>query len=81
MHDLLQAEKEGRLVVTSSNIPLTSDELREMGGNPYWHVGLRKESPPPHWAILDTAVAQHPEDYQYGDEWLAFYQETNGETT
>ena len=34
-------------------IPLTADELREMGGKPYWHVGLQEDSPPPHWNILD----------------------------
>ena len=55
-----------------SNGPLTMAELREMGGKPYWHIGLQKESPPPHWAILDPFFAQHIEDYRYGDRWIAY---------
>ena len=54
------------------NEPLTMDELREMGGEPYWHVGLQEDSPPPHWSILDAHFAQHIEDYEYGERWLAF---------
>lgn len=52
--------------------PLTLDEMREMGGKPYWHVSLRKESPPPHWNILDPFYAQHIEGYKYGENWLAY---------
>lgn len=55
-----------------SNEPLTPDELREMRGQPYWHVGLRKESPPPHWNILDPFYAKHIEDYRYGENWIAY---------
>lgn len=54
------------------NEPLTLEELREMGGQPYWHVGLREESPPPHWNILDPFYAKHIEDYRYGENWLAY---------
>ena len=43
-----------------------------MGGQPYWHVGLREESPPPHWNILDPFYAKHIEDYRYGENWLAY---------
>ena len=43
------------------NEPLTIEQLREMGGQPYWHVGLRKESVPPHWNILDPFYAKHIE--------------------
>ena len=57
--------------LTPPNEPLTLDELREMGGQPYWHVGLREESPPPHWNILDPFYAKHIEDYRYGENWLA----------
>ena len=32
--------------LTPPNEPLTIEQLREMGGQPYWHVGLREESPP-----------------------------------
>ncbi len=54
------------------NEPLTLKELREMGGEPYWHVGLQKASPPPHWNILDPFCAQHIEDYGYERRWLAY---------
>ena len=62
-----------------SNGPLTMAELREMGGKPYWHIGLQKESPPPHWAILDPFFAQHIEDYRYGDRWIAYRRPPEGE--
>ena len=58
--------------LTPQNEPLTIEELREMGGQPYWHVGLRKESVPPHWNILDPFYAKHIEDYKYGENWLAY---------
>lgn len=65
--------------LTSPNEPLTLDELREMGGQPYWHVGLREESPPPHWNILDPFYAKHIEDYRYGENWLAYRRPPEGE--
>lgn len=52
--------------------PLTLEQLREMGGKPYWHVGLQTDSPDPHWKILDPFVARCPEDYGYGKRWLAY---------
>lgn len=58
--------------VAPSNAPLTLDEMREMGGKPYWHVGLQEDSPPPHWSILDSFYASHIEDYGYGKRWLAY---------
>lgn len=54
------------------NDPLTLEELREMGGEPYCHVGLQDDSPPPHWSILDPCFAWHIEDYGYGKRWLAY---------
>ena len=54
------------------NPPLTLDELREMGGEPYWHVGLQDDSAPPHWNILDPFYTRHIEDYGYGKRWLAY---------
>ena len=51
---------------------LTLDELREMVGEPYWHVGLQKDSPPPHYTILPHHIAEHLEDYHYGEYWLAY---------
>lgn len=59
-------------VDTEKMVPLTIEQLREMGGKPYWHVGLQDDSPKPHWKILDQFVANHPEDYGYGKRWLAY---------
>lgn len=64
--------------LTLPNEPLTLEELREMGGQPYWHVGLREESPPPHWNILDPFYAKHIEDYRYGENWLAYRRPPEG---
>lgn len=55
-----------------SDTPLTLDQLRGMANKPYWHVGLREDSAPPHWSILDPLLAYHPEDYDYGVAWLAY---------
>lgn len=54
------------------NNPLALEKLREMGGEPYWHVGLRDDSAPPHWSILDPYFAKHIEYYGYGKRWLAY---------
>ena len=64
--------------LTPPNEALTLEELREMGGQPYWHVGLREESPPPHWNILDPFYAKHIEDYRYGENWLAYRRPPEG---
>ena len=63
---------------TPPNPPLTLEELREMGGKSYWHVGLQEDSPPPHWNVLDPFYAQHIEDYGYGKRWLAYRYELEG---
>ena len=65
--------------LTPPNEPLTIEQLREMGGQPYWHVGLREESTPPHWNILDPFYAKHIEDYRYGENWLAYRRPPEGE--
>lgn len=65
--EMLRAQQEAK-----KNEPLTLGELREMPGEPYWHVGLQEDSPPPHWTILDAHFAQHLEDYHYGECWLAY---------
>ena len=72
--DALRAQQEAE-----KNAPLTLDELREMVGEPYWHVGLQEDSPPPHWSILDANFAQHIEDYKYGERWLAFRRKPKGD--
>jgi len=55
-----------------SNEPYAVDELKQIAGKPYYHVGLQKDSPPPHWQILDKEVAKRPTDYFYGKYWLAY---------
>lgn len=57
---------------------LTLEQLREMANKPYWHVGLREESAAPHWSILDPLLAYHPEDYDYGEGWLAYRRPPTG---
>ena len=52
--------------------PLTMEQMREMDGRPYWHVGMRDESEAPHWSILDPHIAKHIEDYGYGETWVAY---------
>ena len=65
--------------LTQPNEPLTLEELRGMANKPYWHVGLREESAAPHWSILDPLLAYHPEDYDYGEGWLAYHRPPEGE--
>ena len=65
--------------LTPPNEPLTPEELREMSGKPYWHVGLQTNSLPPHWAILPTTIARNIEDYGYGKRWLAYRRPMEGE--
>lgn len=54
------------------NDPLTEAEMKEMGGEPYWHVGLQKDSHPPHWSILDPYYAKNIKDYGYGVRWIGY---------
>lgn len=77
--DMLISALEGDPTLPPPNEPLTIEQLREMGGQPYWHVGLREESPPPHWNILDPFYAKHIEDYRYGENWLAYRRPPEGE--
>ena len=52
--------------------PMTLEQLRGMANKPYRHVGMRENSAPPHWDILDPLLAYHPEDYDYGECWVAY---------
>lgn len=54
------------------NEPLTAEEMKHMGGEPYYHVGLQEDSPPPHWVVLDPMLAPYIEDYGYGKRWLGY---------
>lgn len=54
----------------AANVPLSAEQLRDMGGMPYWHDSL--DGNIGHWAILDPQVALHPEDYHYGETWIAY---------
>ena len=74
-----QAEKKRTPTIREFLSGWSLEELREMGGQPYWHVGLREESPPPHWNILDPFYAKHIEDYRYGENWLAYRRPPEGE--
>ena len=76
---LFDTAEEAISALSPPNEPLTIEQLREMGGQPYWHVGLREESPPPHWNILDPFYAKHIEDYRYGENWLAYRRPPEGE--
>lgn len=71
-NDFMQMINNAPTIAPPPNDPLTPEEMKEMGGEPYWHVGLQDDSPPPHWAILDPYYAQHIEDYEYGKRWLAY---------
>lgn len=70
--------KMAELLRQEENKPLSLEQLREMGGKPYWHVGLQEDSPPPHWNVLDPFYARHIEDYGYGKRWLAYRYEPEG---
>lgn len=59
-------------LIPTPNTPLTPADLQGMSGEPYWHVGLRDESKPPHWEILPEFAAKYPQDYFYGKYWLAY---------
>lgn len=71
-NDLEVTPVAGNTVYVVSDQPLTLEEMKQMGGKPYWHVGLRKESSPPHWVILDPIYAKHIEDYYYGKRWIGY---------
>lgn len=77
--DWVQSAIANAPTLTPPNEPLTLEKLREMGGQPYWHVGLREESPPPHWNILDPFCAKRIEDYKYGENWIAYLRPPEGE--
>ena len=77
--ELLNAIEDQPTLPQPSNEPLTLEELRGMGGQPYWHVGRQDDSKPPHWAILDPFYAKHIEDYKYGENWIAYRRPPEGE--
>ena len=68
----MQTVNDASTIAPPPDDPLTPEELREMGGEPYYHVGLQDDSQAPHWAILDPFHAKHIEDYGYGKWWLAY---------
>ena len=53
------------------NEPLTTEELRGMAEQPYYHVSLQNGQTN-HWVILPEHVAKAIEDYHYGEYWLAY---------
>ena len=76
---LFDTAEEAISALSPPNEPLTIEQLREMGGQPYWHVVLREESSPPHCNILDPFYAKHIKDYRYGENWLAYRRPPEGE--
>ena len=72
METCLEAVRSAHFADAGKMQPLTVEQLREVVGKPYWHVGLQEDSPKPHWEILDPFVSKHPEDYGYGKRWLAY---------
>ena len=72
METCLEAVRSAHFADAGKMQPLTVEQMREVVGKPYWHVGLQEDSPKPHWKILDPFVSKHPEDYGYGKRWLAY---------
>lgn len=78
--DIIMMVQAAPTIEPPPNDPMTLEELREMGGEPYWHVGLQKGSVPPHWNILEPFAAKHIENFCYGKNWLAYRRKpTEGE--
>lgn len=80
LHDLLQAEQAGRLVVLPCKVePLTLDELRQMDGEPVW---VQSPGVPEYgrWAIVEgvgeNCLFLHDDFtcHDYGKTWLAYRQ-------
>lgn len=71
---LLKQEKEREIQLTE---PLTIDELKEMGGKPYWHKSFdgKFKTKTQEWRLLPDHIALNPHDYRYGENWLAYRQE------
>jgi len=76
--ELLQAEKDGRLVVLPPNDPLTLEELREMDGEPIWVV-FERMNVNPSWYIVNTKCEEAANKnggfvsmVYYGYTWLAY---------
>lgn len=59
-----------REAAEAANDPLTLEELRGMGGEPYYHVSLQGSGD--HWEVMDTLIARNIQDYHYGERWLAY---------
>jgi len=59
------------------NEPLTIEELKEMSGKPYWHKSLNGRGS--FWLILAEHIALNPQDYRYGEDWLAYLREKENE--
>lgn len=58
------------------NNPLTLEELRGMGGEPYYHISLQGSGD--HWEVMDTLIARNIQDYHYGERWLAYRRKPEG---
>lgn len=61
------------------NEPLTIEELNEMSWKPYWHKVLTdSEYCRDQWRIMPECIAENPQGYHYGEDWLAYRREIAG---
>ncbi len=57
----------------TDNEPLTVEEIKAMAGEPYWHKTLQDvDYLYDEWRILDAHIAENPETYHYGKNWIAY---------
>lgn len=93
LQELAQADKDGRLVISQLNNPLTLEDLREMDGEPVWCVDGSGNK---RWAIV-CVYGENSDDFDcyttqyeripgwcYGmdgrDGWLAYRRKPEGRT-
>jgi len=57
--------------------PLTVEQVKKRADKPYWHKSLIQKHEG--WAILGEHIAKNPNDYHYGERWLAYDYEVKEE--
>ena len=68
-YDLVHTALKEKLT-REQNEPLTLEKLKGMDGEPYWHKSLIGHED--RWMVLDPYIAKYPEEYHYGETWLAY---------
>lgn len=78
-HDIMEAERGGRLMILPPNDPLTLEELREMDGEPVWIVPMRGSGGFCTWMLVDAEYELCREAHgemavfeNCGKTWLAY---------